>query len=234
VKVLAATGVTGYPFVRADPHPNPGSEDAPLGIRVTNATLLNLNAYLARLEAPPGADVDAPAATRGRQLFRTAGCTNCHNVDQSKFVPPFIVPMKTIFPGDNPVVLAQREPPLNPIVNTPPSIFDDTMAVVNASLRGEVRRIAMPLLLDLARKPVFLHDNSVATLDDLLDPKRGATAFTRSICPIPGSARIWSNSSRDSARITPTGDKEPETPLIAEVGDAYLVTHPFSISPASR
>jgi hypothetical protein len=102
------------------------------------------------------------------------GCTNCHNVDQSKYVPPFIIPMKTIFPGDNPQVLAQREPPLNPVLNTANSIFDDKMAIVNASLRGEIRGIAMPLLLDLARKPVFLHDNSVPSLDALLDPKRGS------------------------------------------------------------
>ena len=34
----------------------------------------------------------------------------------------------------------------------------------------------MPLLLDLARKPVFLHDNTVPTLNDLLDPNRGAMA----------------------------------------------------------
>jgi hypothetical protein len=84
--------------------------------------------------------------------------------------------MKTIFPGDNPVVLAQRDPPLNPVSNTPDSIFDDKMAVVNASLRGDIRGIAMPLLLDLARKPVFLHDNSVSSLDELLDAKRGASA----------------------------------------------------------
>ena len=50
------------------------------------------------------------------------------------------------------------------------------MAVVNASMRGEIRGIAMPLLLDLARKPVFLHDNSVPNLKALLDPARGSTA----------------------------------------------------------
>jgi len=50
------------------------------------------------------------------------------------------------------------------------------MAVVNASLRGLKRGIALPLLLDLARKPVFLHDNSVPSLEALLDPSRGPTA----------------------------------------------------------
>jgi hypothetical protein len=56
------------------------------------------------------------------------------------------------------------------------NIFDDKMVVVNASIRGDIRGIALPLLLDLARKPVFLHDNSVPTLEALFDSNRGATA----------------------------------------------------------
>jgi cytochrome c2 len=176
VKVLAATGVTGYPYVKASPNANPGGEDAPIGIRVDNAKLLDLNAYAVSLQAPRAPKVDAHAAAQGRKLFRTAGCTNCHNVDQSKPVPSFILPMATIFPGDNPTVLAQRMPPLNPVMDTPGVFFDDKMAVFNASIRGDIRGIAMPLLLDLARKPVFLHDDSVPSLDNLLDPRRGATA----------------------------------------------------------
>lgn len=168
VKVLAATGVKGYPFVKTHADPKPGSEDAFLGVRVDNDKLMDLNAYLVSLPAPAGATVDAEAVGRGRDTFRSAGCTTCHNVDQSKFVPPSIVPMKTIFPGDNPTVLAQREPPLNPVQDTPGNTFDDKMAVVNASIRGGIRGIALPLLLDLARKPVFLHDDSVSSLEDLL------------------------------------------------------------------
>ena len=34
----------------------------------------------------------------------------------------------------------------------------------------------MPLLLDLARTTLFLHDASVPSLDNLLDPARGANA----------------------------------------------------------
>lgn len=176
VKVLADTGVTGYPFVIAAAHPLPGTEEAPLGIRVDNQKLLDMNAYLNSLPAPKGVVADANAAARGRRMFRT-NCTSCHNVDQSRPVPAFIVDMKTIFPGDNPVVLlAQRDPPLNPILDTPTNIFDDKMAVVNASIRGDIRGTALPLLLDLARKPNFLHDSSVPSLDALLNPSRGATA----------------------------------------------------------
>ena len=176
IQVLAATGVTGYPFVKLPPHPAAGTEKAPLGIRVDDQKLIDMNAYLNSLQAPKGTVTDANAVSRGRDTFRNA-CTACHNVDQGKPVPAFVLAMKTVFPGDNPaVLLATRDAPLNPILNTAESIFDDKMAVVNASLRGSVRGLAMPLLLDLARKPVFLHDNSVPSLDNLLDPSRGANA----------------------------------------------------------
>ena len=172
VKVLTATGVTGYPFVAAPPSAAAGTEDAPLGVRVDNAKLLAMNAYLVSLPAPPGVG----SSDRGRTLFRTAGCTSCHNVNQGRPVPTFIVPMKTIFPGDNPVQLAVRMPPLNPVLNTANDIFDDKMVIVNASIRGDIRGTALPLLLDLARKPVFLHDNSVPSLDALFNPTRGPNA----------------------------------------------------------
>ena len=176
VKILKDTKVTGYPYVRAAAHPDPGSEDAPIGIRVDNSKLLDLNAYLATIAAPAGDKSDMRAITRGREAFRTVGCTACHNVSQAKRVPAFLVPMQTIFPGDNPVTLAMRMPPLNPVLDTPKFFFDDKMAVFNASIRGEIRGIAMPLLMDLARKPAFLHDNTVPTLDVLFDASRGANS----------------------------------------------------------
>ena len=135
-----------------------------------------MNAYLASLQAPAGIVSDAAAGARRRVMFRTA-CTSCHNVSQGIPVPDFIVAMKRIFPGDNPVtLLAMRDPPLNPILNTVDSIFDDKMAVVNASQRADIRGTALPLLLDSARKPNFLHDNSVPDLDTLLNPTRGPNA----------------------------------------------------------
>ena len=180
-QVLAATGVTGpFPYVQAAPPGNPalaGTEEFPLGVRVDNTKLNDMNAYLFALAAPAGAAVDANVVSSGGVLFQTVGCTNCHNVSQARFVPTFIVPMRTIFPGDNPVVLLPaRMPPLNPIINTVANIFDDKMAVVNASLRGLERGTGLPLLLDLARKPVFLHDNSVPSLDSLFNPSRGSSA----------------------------------------------------------
>jgi cytochrome c2 len=179
VQVLAATGVTGYPFVKAAPPADPslsGTEGFALGVRVNEQKLIDMNAYVFGLQAPAGVVYDQAAVARGQILFRITGCTSCHNVDQGTFIPTFIVPMKQIFPGDNPKFVAARVPPLTPIEYTPGATFDTKMAVINASLRGLQRGIALPLLLDLARKPVFLHDNSVATLDDLLNPARGPSA----------------------------------------------------------
>jgi len=174
IAVLAATGVMNYPYVVTEPHPAPGSEDAPLGVRVDEDKLLDLNGYLNSLQAPRGIETDAPAIARGLDLFRQ-NCTSCHNSNQTTFVPPFIVNMETIWPGDDPKALLERDFPLNPILDSP-GFFDDKMAVVNASIRGLERGTALPLLLDLERKPVFLHDNSVGSLADLLDPARGVGA----------------------------------------------------------
>lgn len=178
VKILAATGVTGYPYVasQAQSGGQPGTLTTPIGFRVDNAKLLAMNAYLSALQAPPGVVTDPQAVARGRHDFSALGCAACHNADQGRPVPTTIHPMSRIFPGDHPVLLAMRQPPLNPVLNTVPSFFDDKMAIVNASLRGEKRGIAMPLLLDLARKPVFLHDNSVPNLGQLFNASRGPSA----------------------------------------------------------
>jgi len=188
VKILAATNVSGYPYAQISTNPTPGDEQGPLGLRVDHKKLIDMNAYLSGLEAPAGAPVDRGTADRAEKMFR-ANCTACHSLDQNKPVGPMIVPMKTIFPGDNPVVLAQREPPLNPVQDTPGSFFDDKMIVVNASIRKLERGIAIPLLLDLARKPVFLHDDTVPDLDTLLDPTRGPNAPHPFYLQSPGERR---------------------------------------------
>lgn len=173
-KVLKATGVKGYPYVQAAKVGTPGKEPTPVGLRVNNKKLLDLNAYLVALPAPSGVVTDADSVARGRELFRSA-CTSCHNVDQSKPVSNVLVQMKEIYPGYQPAVIAKRMPPMTPVQNAP-GTFDDKMIVIDASGRGGIRGNALPLLLDLARKPVFLHDDSVHSLNELLDPNRGATA----------------------------------------------------------
>jgi len=64
---------------------------------------------------------------------------------------------------------------MSPVQNSE-GVFDDKMIVEDASDRSEKRGVALPLLLDLARKPYYLHDASVATLESLLDQSRGDKA----------------------------------------------------------
>jgi len=170
-KILAETGVTGYPFIRATAGLKPGDPATPVGRRVDEQKLLDMDAFTNSLPAPPGARVDPVAALRGRVLF-LANCTGCHNVDQGVPVPSFLVPPQVIFPNYRPKVLLIRMPPQDPVQNSP-GIFDDKYVVNDSSDRGTPRGNAITLLLDLARKPHFLHDASVPSLDNLLDPSRG-------------------------------------------------------------
>jgi mono/diheme cytochrome c family protein len=173
--ILRDTGVTGFPYVVALRTGKVGAAESPVGLRVDEQKLLDMNAYLASLPAPRGAHADADAASRGREMFR-GSCTACHNADQSNPVPATLVELKTLWPGYVPIPAGVRgDGKLSTILNAP-GTFDDKMIVVDASDRGEKRGNAMPLLLDLARTNLFLHDASVGSLDALLDPERGKNA----------------------------------------------------------
>jgi hypothetical protein len=116
--------------------------------------------------------VDPKVALRGRAIFRTQ-CTSCHNVDQSKAVPTTLVDLKILWPGYTPVPVGVRgDTKLSAILNSPGD-FDDKMVIIDASNRGIPRGNALPLLLDLDRTTLFLHDGSVKSLEALFDPKRG-------------------------------------------------------------
>jgi hypothetical protein len=94
-------------------------------------------------------------------------------VDQSKPVPTSLVDLKTLWPGYTPAPVGLRgDSKLSTIMNSPGD-FDDKMVIIDASNRGIPRGNALPLLLDLDRTTIFLHDGSVKSLDALLDPKRG-------------------------------------------------------------
>ncbi|MBA4144082.1 MAG: hypothetical protein H0X43_14215 [Nitrosospira sp.] len=174
IAILKETGVKGYPFVKASTGHKAGHRDTPVGREVDKQKLLDMKAYLISLPAPEGVKVDITALTRGQELFN-ANCTQCHNADPGRAVPSKIVGLKEVWPGYAPTVIGKRKLPLSPIEDSS-GTFDDKMVIIDASQRGEKRGVALPLLLDLARKPAFLHDNSVESLDSLLDPKRGAMA----------------------------------------------------------
>ncbi len=197
---VAKGGTNGYPFVgrvgNADVtiglDAGAKNEDSPIGMRVNETKLKNLSSYFDSLPAPAGDKTDAAAIARGRIVFRQQ-CTSCHNDDQSKFVPQNIVPFNstvdlfsaaparpTLWPaynggpslGARPLTPSTMMPAITMLVpvRNSPGIFDDKLIIVEASNLGLPRGDALPLLMDLKRKPVFLHDNSVPTLDALLNP----------------------------------------------------------------
>jgi mono/diheme cytochrome c family protein len=169
---LLTHGVTGYPFVQAKLVGDAGNPDHAVGRRVDDQKLKDMTAYLFSLPAPAGAKVNTEMAARGRELFRT-NCTGCHNADQSKPVDAKLLNLKSIWPAYNPGPAGVRgDRKQSPIINSPGD-FDDKMVVVDASDHGEPRGNALPMLLDLARTNIFLHNASVKSLDELLNPKRG-------------------------------------------------------------
>jgi hypothetical protein len=159
---------------------------SPHGIRVDETKLLNMNAYMNSVKAIAGDKSDKEAIERGRLIFRTtAKCTDCHRDDQSVFVPQNIVAYNNtvefyenepkrpdLFPGYVGEVISPR-PGLAPIKNAP-GTFDDKLIIIDPSNKDQPRGSALPLLVDLARRPVFLHDDSVASLDELLDATKRA------------------------------------------------------------
>ena len=190
---VEAGGANGYPFVGRPNKPDvsiglPAGakvEDSLIGMRVDDTALFDMNTYLSELPAPDGVKDDPAAIARGRVVFR-AECTSCHNDDQSRFVPTNIVafndsvelfenapPRPALFPGYASKVVADRSFARLAPIRDAKGIFDDKVVVVDASVRNQPRGSALPLLLDLARKPKFLHDDSVASLSDLLDSTRG-------------------------------------------------------------
>jgi mono/diheme cytochrome c family protein len=174
LQILAETGVVG-PFPLGTSTVVAGNDlGAVAGRRVNEQKLLDLNAYTDALAAPEGSIADQASFDRGREAFRH-GCTDCHNVDQGTYVPTDIHEFPEMWPAFAPVLIAARDTPLGPIEDSP-GIFDDKMVVVNATIRGDLKGTAQPLLLDLARKPRFLHDSSVHGLEALLDDARGPDA----------------------------------------------------------
>jgi len=190
---VPAGGSNGYPFVARAGNPEvtiglPAGvyvEESLLGVQVNPSKLKDLNAYLSALPSPVGIKSDAEAIARGRLVFR-AECTSCHNDDQSRFVPQDIVPFNDmvelfadaparpwLWPDYDGAVLAVRSAAGLARVRNSSGTFDDKLVITEASNRKQPRGDALPLLMDLARKPSFLHDDSVPTLSALFDPKRG-------------------------------------------------------------
>ena len=169
----------------------PGSAAGPVGRRVSDTRLADLTAYTDQLAAPPAPEgQDAQQVSQGETLFTTAradggaGCSGCHTANPNQAVRDVIIPIATLYRayGMPDVILDRSGAGLTPIQNSdagPAPSYDDSVVVLDASVRGEERGQAKPLLLGLNTKLNFLHDGSVGGevpaegLEALLNPARG-------------------------------------------------------------
>ncbi|MFP1680677.1 hypothetical protein ACLD02_18415 [Alloalcanivorax sp. C16-2] len=171
-----------------------GSAAGPVGRRVSQDKLDALTAYTDQLAAPPAPDgLDDQLVSQGQDLFTTArgeggaGCAGCHTANPNEPVENRIIAIDTLYRayGMPDVILDRSANGLTPIQNStagPAPSYDDSVVVLDASVRGEQRGQAKPLLLGLNTKLNYLHDGSVgldtpaAGLEALLDPARGENA----------------------------------------------------------
>lgn len=177
-EILEETGVTNYPFVDAKVVGPGGELHAPVGRQVDLKQIRDLTAYVFALPAPRGVKVNLDAIKKGQAMFAKQ-CTSCHNLDQSKPVPSRLVDLQTLWPGYKPLLAGNRGDSKQSTILNSPGNFDDKMVLADASWRGDPpmpRGNALPLLLDLDRTTLFLHDASVTSLDELLNPTRGESA----------------------------------------------------------
>lgn len=204
-ETLRATGVIPAGVATSDVVPfvdtarddlSPGSAEGPVGRRVDETRLQALNAYTDQLPAPPAPPgLDPAQVVLGEQIFLGsrsdggANCVSCHSADPNAPVRDVIVGIASMYRPYDPTVLFERSvfsPPLSDVqvnlTSGPHPSYDNSLVVLDASVRGEVRGLAKPLLLGLDSKNRFLHDGSVAgvdtseALDRLLDPARGPDA----------------------------------------------------------
>lgn len=102
-----------------------------------------LATYLSSLEPIKNPYVDREKARRGEILFERFACAACHTPAQGMYTNQRVIPFEAI--GSN---------------GPPTARMKDT---------GGIR---VTPLLSIYATPPYLHDNSVATLEDLLDPAR--------------------------------------------------------------
>jgi uncharacterized protein (TIGR03437 family) len=164
------------PFVKAA-QVTASTDGAPVGLRVDATKLNNLNAYTNSLQSPAPGPFDVKLAALGQAVFAGTGhCSGCHQLDPNKFVPPQLVPIKSIYPGYNPTIISTRSAPLSPIQKSfggPSPFYDNRMVIVDATREGNIKGFGLPLKVDLARRTALLHDDEITgvtgTFDEVAD-----------------------------------------------------------------
>jgi hypothetical protein len=127
------------------------------GVRYSDAQLYALALYLYSLEPPSNPHSFGETARRGKQVFETAACGNCHT-------PPLYTSNKLI-PADG-FELPSRRP--SDAVARPIGV-DSRYTLATRKGTGYYK---IPSLRGVWRRGPLEHNGSVATLEDWFDPAR--------------------------------------------------------------
>lgn len=181
--VLTAVGATppfgGYPYVDAATEGVPGSAGAPVGLRLAEDDLDLLSGYLSLLRAPAPEPGNFARRQRGETLYGES-CASCHGDPAgTDLLPPRL--LTELLVPYFPTRLLDRGFPYSDVLNDALVSYDDRFVLFDrlhelSQVPEATRLVATPQLTGLHLRDALLHDASIATLDELLDPARGAGA----------------------------------------------------------
>ncbi len=135
--------------------------------RVAREDMAALTAYLSGVMPPEAEAPDERVMDAGRRAFRRSGCNECHL--EAPGTSGAVVPLATLVSGYQPTRdLA--------VVERLEFGYDDRIVLTPGEDRIARRGYKAPSLLGLWVSAPYLHDGSIATLEELVSPQRGAGA----------------------------------------------------------
>lgn len=181
--ILSATGVQppigGFPYIEAEATGQEATTSSPVGLRIDLIDMRHIGSYMAFLLPPPAEFGDPVARARGEAIY-DANCAVCH-------ADPFGVDyaggtsILDLYPNYAPTQLLQRGFPLTDVLDDRLTTYDDRVVLFDrlfsvAQVPLEPRTFATPKLRGLHMCDKYLHDGSIGSLEELLDPARGPVA----------------------------------------------------------
>lgn len=173
------TPAGGFPYLEADATSIAGTLESPVGLRIGQSELQALAVFLESLDEPVKALGNAGARARGEVTYELA-CAECHG-PVGDVNPHGMVSLSDLVIPYAPTTLLARGFPYSDLLDDRLKTYDDRLVIFDrlfsaVQVPAQAREISSPHLTGLHLRSMFLHDGSVGSLDELLDPSRGAGA----------------------------------------------------------
>ena len=181
--IVDATGIMtpagGFPFIDAEATGMIGTLESPVGFRLPLRDLRVVGMYLQTLREPDEPVGNGFAIQRGELTYANE-CLDCHGA-MGAMSATEMVPLFSLKVPYAPTTLLARGFPYSDALNDLSTTYDDRLIIFDrlyspVQVPAQARDLSAPHLTGLYLRSMFLHDGSVASLDDLLNPARGAGA----------------------------------------------------------